>query len=145
MYSLSFTSFFKQSRIKNIWSPPGIEPRTACLCFKWSWVLFPVATRYLLCLWKRENTSNYCCCYCYQWWASAWRLSELDFLYSLQGLVDDVWELPIDTILFIFNAVEWPVHLDLSVLQNITLELWGRHYKMQNCSSWYTIFPDLYS
>ncbi len=29
MYSLSFTGFFKQYRIKNIWSPLGIEPRTA--------------------------------------------------------------------------------------------------------------------
>ncbi len=35
MYSLSFTGFFfKQYRIKNIWPPPGIEPRTACLCLK---------------------------------------------------------------------------------------------------------------
>ncbi len=34
MYSLSFTGSFKQYRIKNIWSPPGIEPRTTCLTHK---------------------------------------------------------------------------------------------------------------
>ncbi len=28
---LTLTGFLKQYRIKNIWSPPGIEPRTACL------------------------------------------------------------------------------------------------------------------
>ncbi len=27
MYSLSFTEFSKQYRIKNIWSPPGIQDR----------------------------------------------------------------------------------------------------------------------
>ncbi len=27
MYSLSFTGFFKQYRINNIWSPLGIKPR----------------------------------------------------------------------------------------------------------------------
>ncbi len=37
MYSLSFTGFFKQYRIKNIWSPPGIEPRTACITHKRLW------------------------------------------------------------------------------------------------------------
>ncbi len=34
MYSLSFTGFFKQYRIKNIWSPPGIESRTAYIAHK---------------------------------------------------------------------------------------------------------------
>ena len=34
MYSLSFTDLFKQYRIKNIWSPPEIEPRTACIAHK---------------------------------------------------------------------------------------------------------------
>ncbi len=35
MYSLSFTGFFKQCRIKNIWSPPGIKPRTTtCIAHK---------------------------------------------------------------------------------------------------------------
>ncbi len=36
MYSLTFTGFFKQYRIKNIWLPPGIEPRTTCLTHKCS-------------------------------------------------------------------------------------------------------------
>ncbi len=31
MYSLSFTGFLNNTELKNIWSPPGIEPRTACL------------------------------------------------------------------------------------------------------------------
>ncbi len=30
-HSLSFTGFFKQYRIKNIWSPLGIKSTTACL------------------------------------------------------------------------------------------------------------------
>ncbi len=34
MCSFSFTGFFKQYRIKNIWSPPGIEPRAACTTHK---------------------------------------------------------------------------------------------------------------
>ena len=34
MYSLSFIGFFKQYGIKNIWSPQGIEPRTACITHK---------------------------------------------------------------------------------------------------------------
>ncbi len=29
-----FHRLFKQYRIKNIWSPPGIEPRTACIAHK---------------------------------------------------------------------------------------------------------------
>ncbi len=36
MYSLSFTGFLKQYRIKNIWSLPGIELRTACIVHKHS-------------------------------------------------------------------------------------------------------------
>ncbi len=36
MYSLSFTEFSKQYRIKNIWSPIGIELKTACLMHKHS-------------------------------------------------------------------------------------------------------------
>ena len=34
MYSLSFTGILKQYRTKIIWSPPGIERRTACLTHK---------------------------------------------------------------------------------------------------------------
>ncbi len=37
-YILSLSqAFFKQYRIKNIWSPPGIEPRTACLRVQYHW------------------------------------------------------------------------------------------------------------
>ncbi len=32
--SLSQAFFFKQYRINNIWSPPGIKPRTACIAHK---------------------------------------------------------------------------------------------------------------
>ncbi len=36
MYSLFHRLLIKQYRIKNIWSPPGIEPRTACIAHKHS-------------------------------------------------------------------------------------------------------------
>ncbi len=36
VFSLSLSRFFKQYRIKNIWSPPGIKLRTACIAHKCS-------------------------------------------------------------------------------------------------------------
>ncbi len=36
LFSLFHRLFIKQYRIKNIWSPPGIEPRTACIAHKHS-------------------------------------------------------------------------------------------------------------
>ncbi len=34
MYSLSFTGFLNNTEFNNIWSPLGIEPRTACIVHK---------------------------------------------------------------------------------------------------------------